>query len=165
MSDLAVTVTWHDPKQADVSLRTVVADKCRQIWQAGHAVSVTLRTYEDDKSDRQRRYYHGIVLRAIAQQARPNGERFPFKVWKEHFRAEYLGTERVTRVNPLTGETWQEDRRISTEDLGIRAYSNLIDRVSAFAATELGVTFPMPYDEWERANYDPDTGEARAGVL
>ena len=49
--------------------------------------------------------------------------------------------------------------RISTEDLGIRAYSRLIDRVSAFAATELGVTFPATYDQWEREQIDMDTGE------
>ena len=33
------------------------------------------------------------------------------------------------------------------------------DRVSAFAATELGVTFPATFQQWEGMQVDPDTGE------
>ena len=44
------------------------------------------------------------------------------------------------------------------------AYSDLIDRVSAFAATELGVTFPATYEQWEREQIDPDTGEIIGSV-
>ena len=35
----------------------------------------------------------------------------------------------------------------------------VIDRVSAFAATELGVSFPASFDQWEWMQVDPDTGE------
>jgi hypothetical protein len=35
----------------------------------------------------------------------------------------------------------------------------LIDMVSAFAATELGVTFPASFDQWEGMSVDPETGE------
>ena len=41
----------------------------------------------------------------------------------------------------------------------MRAYSNFIDRVSAFGATELGVTFPASFEQWERMQVDPETGE------
>ena len=38
------------------------------------------------------------------------------------------------------------------------------DRVSAFAATELGVSFPASFDQWERMQVDPDTGEIIGGI-
>jgi len=41
---------------------------------------------------------------------------------------------------------------VSTEDLGVKGYSEYIDRVAAWAVTDLGVEF---VDEW----VDPDTGE------
>ena len=43
-------------------------------------------------------------------------------------------------------------QRVSTEDLGIKGYSEYIERVTAHAATELGVEFT---EEW----VDPQTGE------
>ena len=36
--------------------------------------------------------------------------------------------------------------------------------VSAFAATELGVTFPASFEQWERIQVDPDTGEIMGGM-
>ena len=54
--------------------------------------------------------------------------------------------------------------RVSTEDLGVKGYSQLIDRVSAFAATELGVTFPASFQQWEGMQVDPATGEIIGGM-
>lgn len=159
MSDLSLTLILRDAEQASQAIRNAAAPKCREIWAAGQLVEATFRTHEDAKTDRQRRYYHGVVLKTIADQAHPNGAQFPLAVWKEHFRKEYLGHKTVTAINPLTGKKSRRRVRISTEDLGVRAYSQLIDRVSAFAATELGVTFPASFDQWERMQVDPDTGE------
>ena len=131
---------------------------------AGHRLHVEVRLYEDAKTDRQRGYYHGVVLKTIAQQARPNGQQYPLAVWKEHFRAEYLGYKTLTRKNPLTGKKTRTRLRVSTEDLGVRGYSRLIDRVTAFAATELGVTFPATFEQWEGMRVDPETGEIIGGV-
>ena len=55
-------------------------------------------------------------------------------------------------------------QRVSSEDLGVKGYSQLIDRVSAFAATELGVSFPASFDQWERMQVDLDTGEIIGGI-
>ena len=131
---------------------------------AGARLQLELRLAEDAKTDRQRAYYHGVVLKTIADQARPNGDRFPLAIWKEHFRAEYLGFKTVTTRNPITGKKVRRRHRVSTEDLGVKGYSQLIDRVSAFAATELGVSFPATFDQWERMQVDPDTGEIIEGT-
>ena len=38
------------------------------------------------------------------------------------------------------------------------------DRVRAFAATELGVSFPASFQQWEQMQADPDTGEIIGGI-
>lgn len=164
MSDLSLTVILRNAEQAAMAIRNVAAPKCREIWATGQLVEATFRTHEDAKTDRQRAYYHGVVLKTIAQQARPNGEQHALAVWKEYFRAEYLGHKTVTNKNPLTGKKVRRRVRVSTEDLGVKGYSQLIDRVSAFAATELGVTFPASFDQWERMQVDPATGEIIGGT-
>ena len=164
MSDLAISGAWNDPVQAGQHFKNVVAPWCKSMWAAGHRLHIEVRLHEDAKTDRQRRYYHGVVLKTIALQARPNGVQFPLAVWKEHFRAEYLGHKTVTTKNPLTGKKVRRRQRVSSEDLGVKGYSQLIDRVSAFAATELGVAFPASFDQWERMQVDQDTGEIIGGV-
>ena len=164
MTELAISAAWNEPVQAGRHFKTVVAPWCKSMWAAGHRLHVEVRLHEDAKTDRQRAYYHGVVLKSIADQARPNDARFPLAVWKEHFRAEYLGFKTVTTKNPITGKKVRRRHRLSTEDLGVKGYSQLIDRVTAFAATELGVTFPTSFAQWEGMQIDPDTGEIIGAV-
>ena len=164
MTDIALHAVWTDQECARASFLNRIAPWCKQQWQSGRSLEVEVRLHQDAKTDRQRRYYHGVVLKSIAEQARPNGQQFPLAVWKEHFRAEFLGFKTVTAINPLTGRKARRRVRISTEDLSVRSYSNFIDRVSAFGATELGVTFQASFDQWERMQVDPETGEIIGGV-
>lgn len=158
MSDVLYRATWHNAQQGKTACTKVFLPWVGEQLKSGRAVVVEARLYEDVKTDRQRAYYHGVVLKTIAEQGRPNGKQFPLKVWKEHFRVTYLGFKTVTTINPLTGKKSRRRVRISTEDLGVRAYGNLIDRVTAFAATELDVTFDS-FEQWEQMQVDPDTGE------
>jgi len=119
---------------------------------AGHKIEIEVRDAEDSKTDRQRRYYHGCILKTIASHATANGQKFDLRVWKEHFRAEFLGFKTRSSINPMTGKKVRRRERISSEDLGVKAYNALIERVTAFAVTELGIEFPA---EWR----DPETGE------
>lgn len=139
-----------------------------QLWQkikpelmAGHRLVAEIRPYEDKLSDKQRRYYHGYILVEIARQARPGDKTFPMPVWKEHFRKTFLGSKRKTCIDPITGRKSRRSVRVSTEDLGVRGYNTLIEKVTAFAVTELGVCFDLSMDEW----IDHETGEIhqRAG--
>lgn len=152
------TLILREPDQARHLLRGAWP-RWQEALQSGQPLDVEVRLHEDAKTDRQRRYYHGVVLKTIAQQARPNGEAFPMPVWKEHFRKTVLGFKTVTTRNPMTGKKCRQRVRVSSEDLGVKGYSRLIDTVSAFAATELGVTFPATFDQWEAMNVDPETGE------
>lgn len=154
MSNLSLSVIWTDPQQAGASLSGMIVPWAKPLLLAGHRLEVEIRAAEDAKSDRQRKYYHGVMLKQIAAQAVVNGQRFPLAVWKEHFRKEFLGFKTVTYVNPLTGKKHRRRDRRSTEALGVKGYAMLIERVTAFAAMELGVAFDS---QGERI--DPETGE------
>lgn len=161
MIDMAMQALWVNPQQAGVSLKQQIVPWAKPLLITGHHLVVNIRLAEDAKTDRQRKFYHGVILKEVAQQARPNGVNFPMAVWKEHFRQQFLGFKTVTTTNPLTGKKSRRRVRISTEDLGVKAYSELIDRVCAFAATELGVEFSST--RWQ--DYvDPETGEIVGGL-
>ena len=119
---------------------------------AGHAVEAEVRTAEDKKTDKQRRYLHGYVLLTIAREARVNGQKFDLMTWKEWYRSTFLGWKVVTFKDPFTGKKVRRRQRVSTEDLGVKGYSEYIERVTAHAVSELGVEFR---EEW----IDPNTGE------
>ena len=159
MPDLRLSALWANPVQANAHMKSVVAPWCRSMWAAGHRLQIEIRLHEDAKTDRQRAYYHAVVLKQIAIQVWTNGEQHSLEVWKEHFRKTFLGFKTVTFLNPITGKKSRCRVRISTEDLGVRGYSLLIERVTAFAVVELGVEFPLTWAEYERMQVDPETGE------
>lgn len=159
------TLILRDPTQAKRVLSMALWPRLEQAWQDGQAVECEVKLHKDAKSDRQRRYLHGVVLTAIAQQARPGGRSYPMPVWKEYARTLFLGSEMHTVTDPMTGKERRRLERISTESLNVAEYSDYIDRVSAWAADELGVTIPVQFEEWERRQVDMDTGEIVGGVI
>jgi hypothetical protein len=149
-------VTLHNPVQGHKAY-------CH-LWQTAKAhltaerkVDVVFLDHEDDLTDKQRAYYHGYVLTVIAQQVKANGQRYPMHVWKEYYRKKYLGFKTKTCTDPITGKKYRTRIRQSTEGLGVRGYSTLIERVTSHAGTEFGVMFPVKLSEW----VDPETGEVR----
>ena len=156
---LRLQAAWPNPAVASAHFKSVVLPWCKAMWSAGHPLEVEIRTHEDAKTDRQRNYYHGVVLTQIAQQARPNGQAYEMHVWKEFARDKFLGFKTVTFLNPITGKKIRRRVRVSTEDLGVRGYSLLIEKVTAFAAMELGVEFPLTWAEYEATGVDLETGE------
>lgn len=145
------TITLQNEVQGHAAVKAVWTWAKAQL-SAGRPVDLEARLHEDAKTDKQRRYLHGYVLMTIARQAAPGGQRFDMRTWKEHFRAEFLGFKTVTTKNPMTGKKVRRRVRVSTEDLGVKGYSEYIERVTAFAVMNLGVEF---VEEWT----DPDTGE------
>jgi hypothetical protein len=147
-------VTLHNPVQGHKAW-------C-ELWKTAKAhltaerkLVVTLGDYEDALTDQQRDYYHGYVLTVIAQQVKANGQRYPMHVWKEYYRKKYLGFKTKTCTDPITGKKYRTRIRQSTEGLGVRGYSTLIEKVTAHASVEFGVEFPVTLGEW----IDQETGE------
>ena len=153
-ADLRLKSFWPNPAVASIPFNSVVLPWCKAMWAAGRPLEIEIRTHEDAKTDRQRAYYHGVVLTQIAQQARPNGQTYGMHVWKEYAREKFLGFKTVTFKDPMTGKKHRRRVRVSTEDLGVRGYSMLIEKVTAFAVAELDVRFPMTWGEYEQLRVD-----------
>lgn len=168
--DILYRVELRNAEQARIALAKGALPWIGEQLAQGRELVGEFRLLEDEITQRQRAYYHAVVLEEIAAFARPNGQQFPVKVWKEHLRATFLGFRVVTSINPITGRKVRRRVRVSTEDLGIAGYAKFIDQVIAFAATELGVQVsePLPPElrpQRRRAravaegNVDCETGE------
>lgn len=155
MSAAIFQMQCFEPVQTNVAMNKQLWPWLKSMTMAGTRVTVECRLTEDAKTDAQRRFYHGVILLQIANQANVNGQKFPLKVWKEWFRDKYLGFKTVTFINPMTGKKSRRRIRKSTEDLGVKGYNALIEQVSAFAVTELGVEFTERLEQY----IDPETGE------
>lgn len=170
MTDILHRVVLHETEQGREVMARNFLPWCGEQLKQGRELVIEARLLDDDVTDKQRGYLHAVVLTEIAQFARPGGVQHDMKTWKEYFRAEWLGFKVVTSVNPFTGRKARRRVRVSTEDLGIKAMAEYIDRIIAFAATELGVQVsePLPPElrpqrrrarAVERGNVDADTGE------
>lgn len=147
MNDQALCLTLGEPDQAREAVRALFLPFIGKLIDAGKRVAITACEEEDAKSIRQRNYYHRCVLTEIAEQAVVRGEKFDMKVWKNHCREKFIGYKWVVMIDPMTGKKVRRKVRISSEDLGVKAYSKLIDQVTAFASSDLGVFFSCP--NWE----------------
>lgn len=145
MSDVLERVAQH--QDAIRPLMTEVYHYAQMLARDGKQVHVVVKEFESDKSIQQRGYYHGVVLTEIAEQVRVNGERYVMKVWKEYFRTMFLGEKWELITVPGQKRKKRRKVRVSSEDLGVRGYSRLIEQVTAYAATEWGVRFSLP--RWE----------------
>lgn len=143
MTEILNRIELYTEEQGTAAMRAAWPWAREQLRQ-GRELIAEYRLLDDDITARQRGYLHAVVLTEISRFARVNGQQFPMKVWKEHFRSEFLGFELVTCINPLTGKKSRRRVRKSTEDLGVRGMAEYIDRVIAFAATDLGVQVSEP---------------------
>lgn len=165
MSDILLRIELHDPEQGHEVIARRAWPWAKEQLVQGRELVAEFRLLDDDITDKQRAYLHGVVLTEIALQARPDGQRFDMKVWKEFLRDKFLGFKTVTHKNPLTGKKVRRRERVSTEDLGVRRMAAYIDEVIAFAATELGVVVsePLPPElrpgRAKKERIDADTGE------
>lgn len=120
---------------------------------AGKPVQVTLTEWEDDMTARQRAFLHAAVFPQIAEQVSAAGIRYTAELWKEYYRKLFLGSRYVMQRLPGQKKAVPVKVRVSTEDLGIKAYSLHIDKVIAHAATEWGVVFVFRGDEREAVRW------------
>jgi hypothetical protein len=79
-----------------------------------------------------RRYWGGGVLTQIANQAVIDGRKFDAEVWHEAFKRQFIGV-----IDLPNGEVIGK----SSTELNTKEFCEFSDRVEAYAATELGVTF------------------------
>jgi hypothetical protein len=164
VTDILHRVELHEPEQARAVLTRNMLPWIGEQMKQGRELVLEARLLDDDKTEEQRGYYH-VVLEFIAKNA--PGDKHPMATWKEYFRGLFLGDKIRSFVNPVTGRKSRRRVRISTEDLGVRGYSNLMEQVFAYAATDLGLDVPDPRPRKvkdarparKREHIDMETGE------
>jgi hypothetical protein len=138
----------------------------------GKRVRITVDVVEDTLTARQRRFFHGPLLEQVSQQVvTDEGRRYVREVWKDYFKDRILERKPRFVMVRLPGHKRATPRRHrwSTEELGVRAYSDFIDECLAIAATDFGVEFRFQVGEREAVLYvaprrrkDPSPQEATA---
>lgn len=147
-------------KEAAHEAATQAYQHARSMIENGNPARIICEEWQDDISVKQRKFLHGPVLGQISEQVRmPDGTRYVMKVWKEYARERFLGDRweviEVPGKFTKSGKPFKKRRkvRVSTEDLGIKAYSNYIDTVIDTFVTEFNVVFEFKANEREEVRW------------
>ena len=127
----ALEITLHNRQQAWAAIKAQVFPFLAQALQGGHRWVLSIKRMK--RTSRQnRRYWGNGVLAQIAEQAAPGGKQYPAEVWHEMFKRMFIGV-----VELPDGSV----QGMSSTDLDTAQFCEFSDKVEAYAATELGVTF------------------------
>jgi hypothetical protein len=119
----------------------------KRLLAEGKPVAVLVAEHEDNRSLRANRFYWGVVLREISQQARICGQQYTADAFHELFKRQFLGFE-IRKVKVAGRKKATVIRRLkSTTDLSVKRMAEYLERVQAFAVTDLGVQFSA--DDWQ----------------
>lgn len=107
----------------------------RHNWPAmaaqGKPLAVTVAEHKDTRHTQQNRLYWAL-LRQVANQAMVDGKRYSDEVWHEQFKRTLIG------LVDLPGGAKAGE---STTKLSVSEFAEYVNKVTAYAATELGVIF------------------------
>lgn len=148
MSEYALHTVFLNPAQAKAAIAGQIAPYCKAQWQNGiERLRVTIEPEEDAKTAQQGRFYWGVVLLQISEQARIEGQRYTADAWHELFKRQFLprAKKRVYvagKPRPVVTTTIG-----TTKGMSVKKMSAFIEKVIAFGASELGVQFPET--RWE----------------
>ena len=120
---------WH-------ALVAFVKANYQAIHEKGGTLRVIVTEDERKRNVEQNRRYWGYLLKNIAEHAWVDGRRFDKDVWHEFFARRFGVCEDVTLPD---GEIIV--RRKSTTQMNIGEFSEFMQHVEVYAASELGVEF------------------------
>lgn len=115
----------------------------------GQQVLIECRVDDDPLSIKQRRFLHGVVLRQISEKVfvGEKRERYTLDIWKRYFKERFLGFEWDQIKMPGAKRATPRKRWISTESLGVKAYSKFTNEVIDHAVIEFGIEFEFTNEE------------------
>ena len=133
-----------------------VLEEVPRVWR------LTFSESEDDRSLKQNRFYWGPVLTQISERAdrAMAGGQWSTEAWHELFKRKFLGFEVVKAEVPhplpdgrirLRKQVYRRLR--STTKLSVKQMSEYLDKVIAYASTELNVAFELDPEEREAVRY------------
>jgi hypothetical protein len=137
----ALYLEWHTLDQAGASIRASFLPYVEKNLRDGLCLAVKVEELEDARSMRQRRFYWGVVLKEISEQARIGGQQYVPDAWHELFKRLYL--PRKVAKSCVAGKARQVVSVTlgSTKGLGVKKMGIYLDKVQAAAAADYGVAF------------------------
>ena len=140
--DIIVTTREGAHKAATEAYRVA-----QELTAAGKRVRIACQEDEDDRTVAANRYYWGVMLKEIAEQASIEGQRWSAEAWHELFKRMFLGYE-IKKVKVAGRKKATVIRRLkSTANLTIKKFSAYLEKAQAFAVTDLGVKFTTDWYE------------------
>lgn len=139
MSEPSLSVELHNRQQAWLVIEKQLFPFLKQALQGSGRWVLTVARRKRTKPQN-RRYWGGGVLAQIAAQAVVGGKQYAASTWHELAKRKFVGV-----IELPNGEVVGK----STKDLTTSEFSTFCERVEAWAATDLGVTF---YDLPEAGN-------------
>lgn len=103
---------------------------CQEAYKVGDAFVVEVRKRQSKRSDEQNRYWHGVVVKLLAEHCGYEPDEM-----HEALKFKFLGTEDISKGLVKVG---------SSAKLSTAEFATLVDRVVLWAAEELGVIIPAP---------------------
>lgn len=160
----------YNPQQAHAALAGQVWPHMKGELQASRRLWLSVQPLEDARSLQQNKFYWGVVLRQISEQAQVEGIGANADGWHLYFKKMFLGYQFTKVKEPGKKRKTVKRELRSTTDLSVRQFAEYIERIQAHAATVFGVTFtellpqelkPEPRKAKPKAGtvIDMDTGE------
>ena len=126
-----LTIELHNRAQAWTVIKGQLYPFLAQALQGDKRWVLTVSLRKRTKAQN-RRYWGNGVLKQIADQATVNGRLYSAETWHEQFKRQFIGV-----IELPSGEVIGK----SSADLTTAEFCEFSDKVEAYAATELGVTF------------------------
>jgi hypothetical protein len=104
----------------------------------GEPLRVIVTSDEKKRNAEQNRFYWGVTLRDISEQAWVDGKQFDKDAWHEMFALKFGICEDVDLPDGST-----ITRRKSTTQMTVGEFSTYVNQVQAWAANNLGVEFDL----------------------
>jgi len=118
------------------ALKELVKANAPAFASKGEPLRIIVTSEERKRNAEQNKFYWGVILRDIADNAWVNSRQFDKDVWHEHFARQFGVSEDIELPN---GET--VTRRKSTTQMSVGEFSTYMTQVQAYAASTLGVEF------------------------
>lgn len=127
----SLTIELHNREQAWAAIKAQLFPFLATVLQGGKRWVLTVALRKRTKPQN-RRYWGRGVLAQIAEQAVVNGKLYSAETWHELFKRKFIGV-----IELPNGEVVGK----SSTDLTTSEFCDFCDRVEAYAANDLGVTF------------------------
>lgn len=102
----------------------------RELAHSGRPLSVEVKEFKAKRSLEQNKFYWRL-LNEISEKAWVGGRQFSTNSWHELFKRTFIGMEELPRGGTVG---------ISTTTLSVAEFSDYLNQVEAYAATDLGIT-------------------------